>query len=301
MARSRNVRIINDLESYYKERPGSDSTSKILSEGIQSSLTAPLCVGDECIGFLFFSSVQKNVYYQSHVGFLKLVADHLAISIQKSFRHEDLILSTINGFATLVESRDTDTGDHIDRMKSYCELIAKLAYEDGRFEGVINEKILFNISRYSALHDVGKIAIPDKILLKNGKLTPEEFDIIKTHPLIGAEILEEMGKSSNRIGNDIFREAIEIVKYHHEKYDGKGYPEGLKGKEIPIVARIVAIGDVLDALTSKRVYKDKINFDESFEILLAGQGNHFDPDLMDIVQRNKDLFYKLYVSFPIND
>jgi response regulator RpfG family c-di-GMP phosphodiesterase len=186
-------------------------------------------------------------------------------------------------------------------MKSYCELIAKLAYEDGRFEGVINEKILFTISRYSALHDVGKIAIPDKILLKNGKLTPEEFDIIKTHPLIGAEILEEMGKSSNRIGNDIFREAIEIVKYHHEKYDGKGYPEGLKGKEIPIVARIVAIGDVLDALTSKRVYKDKINFDESFEILLAGQGNHFDPDLMDIVQRNKDLFYKLYVSFPIND
>lgn len=301
LARTREVRILNDLETYYKHRPTSDSTSKILDEGIRSSLTVPLCVGEECIGFLFFSSVQKNVYNQSHVGFLKLVADHLAISIQKSFRHEDLILSTINGFATLVESRDADTGDHIDRMKSYCELVAKLAFEDGRFDGVINEKILFTISRYSALHDIGKIAIPDAILLKNGKLTTDEFEIIKTHPVIGAEILEEMGKSSKRIGNDIFREAIEIVKYHHEKYDGLGYPNGLIGKEIPIVARIVAIGDVLDALTSKRVYKDEFGFEESFAILLEGQGKHFDPELIDIVMKNREMFYELYETFQKND
>lgn len=297
LAKSKNVRIINDLEHYYKKRPTSDSTNKILEEGIQSSLTAPLCVGDECIGFLFFSSTQKDVYNQSHVGFLKLVADHLAISIQKSFRHEDLILSTINGFATLVESRDPDTGDHVDRMKSYCDLVAKLAFEDGRFKDIINEKILFTISRYSALHDIGKIAIPDAILLKNGKLTKDEFDIIKTHPVIGAEILEEMGSSSNRIGNDIFREAIEIVKYHHEKYDGKGYPEGLQGKNIPIVARIVAIGDVLDALTSKRVYKDKMGFEESFAILVDGKGKHFDPDLIEIVLDNKEKFYNMYTTF----
>lgn len=301
LAKSREVRIINDLEAYYASRPTSESTAKILQEGIKSSLTLPLCVADECIGFLFFSSNQKDVYNQRHVGFLRIVADHLAITIQKSFRHDDLILTTINGFAKLVESRDSDTGNHVDRMKSYCELLARLAFKDSRFSGIVNEKILFTISRYSALHDIGKIAIPDAILLKNGKLTKEEFDVIKTHPVIGGDILKDMGKKSNRLGTDIFKEAIEIVRYHHEKYDGTGYPEGLKGNQIPIVARIVAIGDVFDALSSKRVYKNEIGFEKSMEILAEGSGKHFDPALIDIIMENKDELYKLYLQFHSND
>jgi HD-GYP domain-containing protein (c-di-GMP phosphodiesterase class II) len=300
LAKERRVRIINDLEAYYEEHPTSQSTETILKEGIRSSLTVPLYVREDCIGFLFLSSVEKQVYNESHVGFLRIVADHLAIAIENSFRHEDLILSTINGFAKLVESRDADTGDHVDRMKSYCDLIARLAYENELFRGEVDEKTLFTVSRYSQLHDIGKIGIPDDILLKPAKLTADEFEVIKTHPLIGAEILEEMSVSASKSNNNIFKGATEIVKYHHEKYDGSGYPDGLKGKSIPIVARIVAVGDVLDALSSKRVYKDKFGFDESFRILEEGRGKHFDPDLIDLVIANKDKFFQLYAQFYSN-
>lgn len=300
LAKERRVRIINDLEAYYEEHPTSQSTETILKEGIRSSLTVPLYVREDCIGFLFLSSVEKQVYNESHVGFLRIVADHLAIAIENSFRHEDLILSTINGFAKLVESRDADTGDHVDRMKSYCDLIARLAYENELFRGEVDEKTLFTVSRYSQLHDIGKIGIPDDILLKPAKLTTDEFEVIKTHPLIGTEILEEMSVSASKSSNNIFKGATEIVKYHHEKYDGSGYPDGLKGKSIPIVARIVAVGDVLDALSSKRVYKDKFGFDESFRILEEGRGKHFDPDLIDLVIANKDKFFQLYAQFYSN-
>ena len=300
LAKEHRVRIINDLEAYYEEHPTSQSTETILKEGIRSSLTVPLYVREDCIGFLFLSSVEKQVYNESHVGFLRIVADHLAIAIENSFRHEDLILSTINGFAKLVESRDADTGDHVDRMKSYCDLIARLAYENELFKGEVDEKTLFTVSRYSQLHDIGKIGIPDDILLKPAKLTADEFEVIKTHPLIGAEILEEMSVSASKSNNNIFKGATEIVKYHHEKYDGSGYPEGLKGKSIPVVARIVAVGDVLDALSSKRVYKDKFGFDESFRILEEGRGKHFDPDLIDLVIANKDKFFQLYAQFYSN-
>lgn len=300
LAKEHKVRIINDLEAYYEEHPSSQSTETILKEGIRSSLTVPLYVREECIGFLFLSSIDKQVYNESHVGFLRIVADHLAIAIENSFRHEDLILSTINGFAKLVESRDADTGDHVDRMKSYCDLIARLAYEDDQFKGEVDEKTLFTVSRYSQLHDIGKIGIPDNILLKPAKLTVDEFKVIKTHPLIGAEILGEMSVSSSKSDKNIFKGATDIVRYHHEKYDGSGYPEGLRGKDIPIVARIVAIGDVLDALSSKRVYKNKFSLDESFKILEEGRGKHFDPDLIDLVITNKDKFFKLYEQFYSN-
>lgn len=294
---SKEIRIINDLEAYYREHQTSDSTKKILQEGIQSNLTIPLYVAEKCIGFLFFSSTQKNVYNQSHAGFAKIMADPLANAIQKSFMHEDLILTTINGFAKLVEERDEDTGNHLERMKAYCELVAKLAMESPKFKNEINQRLLFTITRHSVLHDIGKIGISDAILLKNGRLTPEEFDIIKTHPVIGARILEEMSEQTSHRENNIFNDAIDIVKHHHEKYDGSGYPEGLRGKNIPMVARIVAIGDVFDAVSSKRVYKEGFGFNESFKILLDGSGSHFDPDLIEIVEKHQDDFYQLYKKF----
>ncbi len=297
---SKEVRLINDLEAYSSSRPQSESTRKILQEGIKSSLTLPLYVSDKCIGFLFFSSTEKNVYNQSHVGFIKMMADPLANSIQKSFIHEDLILTTINGFAKLVEERDADTGDHLERMKAYCELVAKIALENPICKNEINEQLLFTVARHSVLHDIGKIGIPDAILLKNGRLTTEEFEVIKTHPVIGARILEEMSLNAGQQENNIFNDAIDIVKYHHEKFDGTGYPEGLKGKDIPMVARIVAIGDVFDALSSKRVYKDKFGFEASFEILTESSGTHFDPDLIELVVNHKDDFYQLYEKFHRN-
>jgi len=300
LMQSKEVRIINDLEAYSSSRPESESTRKILQEGIQSSLTLPLYVSDKCIGFLFFSSTEKNVYNQSHVGFIKMMADPLANSIQKSFIHEDLILTTINGFAKLVEERDADTGDHLERMKAYCELVAKIALEEPMCKNEINEQLLFTVARHSVLHDIGKIGIPDAILLKNGRLTAEEFEVIKTHPVIGARTLEEMSRNAGQQENNIFNDAIDIVKYHHEKFDGTGYPEGLKGKEIPMVARIVAIGDVFDALSSKRVYKDKFGFEASFEILIESSGTHFDPDLIELVVKHKDDFYQLYEKFHRN-
>lgn len=284
------VRIINDLDDYYQEHPYSDSTRLILEEGMKSSISLPLFHEDKAIGVVFFSSVQKFIYTKKHQQFLINIANALSTSLEKSFIFENLMISTVRGFAKIVESKDNITGNHIDRIGHYSEFVAKILvaeYEE------VDEKFIKSIKRLSPLHDIGKVGIADSILNKPSKLTVDEMNTMKTHSLDGALILEELLVS---IGTKEFEMAVDIAKYHHEKVNGMGYPFGLSGNDIPLSARIVALTDVFDALTSERPYKKAYSFEETMHIINKDAGMHFDGLIVSTLMNNLEGFERLYNS-----
>jgi len=183
--------------------------------------------------------------------------------------------SVIFGLAKLSESRDTDTGEHLDRIRYYSTQLAK-SYE--QLGHAISPELIDQIGLASSLHDIGKVGVPDRVLLKPGKLDSGERLVIETHTLVGERCLEAI---EGHLGQDGFLSlAKEICAYHHEKWDGSGYPYGLKGEQIPISARIVAVADVYDALRSRRPYKEPMTHEAAFDIILEGAGKHFDPSVV---------------------
>jgi len=188
--------------------------------------------------------------------------------------------SIINSLASLVENRDTDTGEHVQRTSMYVELICKKAVEKGIYSDTIDQRFIDLARRAAPLHDIGKIMISDNVLKKPGRLTPEEFELIKVHTTEGGRIISEVvGISEDK---DFIHIAEEIATNHHERWDGKGYPEGIMGEKIPLSARIMAVADVFDALVSPRCYKEPMSLEEALVIMKDGRGTHFDPDIVDI-------------------
>lgn len=195
----------------------------------------------------------------------------------------ELQMATIFAMANLAEYRDFDTGIHLERVRKYCHLLATEMSKTPSFSSAIDPRFIQIIYETSPLHDIGKVGIPDNILLKPAKLTPEEFEVIKTHTAIGAQALEAVREQYPR--NPFIEMGIQIAKYHHEKWDGTGYPEGLSGDDIPLAARIMAVIDVYDALTSKRVYKEALPHEESVAIILSASGKQFDPRIIAIFHK----------------
>ena len=184
----------------------------------------------------------------------------------------------IFGMAKLAESRDSDTGSHLERVRKYCEILASHLSGLPRFAPVVDPEFCRLIYATSPLHDIGKVGIPDAILLKADRLMPAEFEVMKSHTLIGAETL---GAALKEFPEAKFLSmARDIALCHHEKWDGGGYPRGLSGANIPLCARIVALADVYDALRSARVYKNSQTHAQARETILAGSGRHFDPDIV---------------------
>ncbi len=181
--------------------------------------------------------------------------------------------------ASLAESRDPETGEHLERIRSYCHILAEELRKNSPYAEWIDNVFIEDLYRSSPLHDIGKIGIPDSILLKPGPLTSEEFEIMKHHSIIGAEALGNTVK--NTAGTSFLQMAADVARYHHEKFDGKGYPDGLKEQEIPLAARIVALADVYDALTSARVYKSAFRPEISKIMIKEERGRHFDPIIVD--------------------
>ncbi|MDQ7033052.1 MAG: response regulator [Desulfonauticus sp.] len=195
-----------------------------------------------------------------------------AQKIQRLTSNEALIVS----MAKLAEYRSVETGYHIERVEAFCRVIAKeLAHKKANFISIVEAE---HIAKLSVLHDLGKVTVPDQILHKPGKLSKEEFEIMKSHTTNGGKIIEDILKKQNQ---PYLKLLYDIVMFHHEKYNGQGYPLGLKGEEIPLSARIVAIADVYDAVTSKRCYKDAISHEKAKEIIIKERGEHFDPDIVD--------------------
>ncbi len=199
---------------------------------------------------------------------------------------QEAYLDTIYRLVLAAEYKDEDTGEHILRMSHYSALIAeKLG---------LSAKEAQNISYAAPMHDVGKIGIPDSILMKPGKLTEEEFEIIKTHSTIGAKILANSKA-------EILKVAEQIALSHHEKWNGKGYPQGLSGDNIPLAARIVGLADVFDALTSKRPYKSPYPVEVACDIIKKDRSQHFDPDIVDVFMENIDEVLKIKAKVHLEE
>ncbi|HHO75856.1 MAG TPA: PAS domain S-box protein [Deltaproteobacteria bacterium] len=219
------------------------------------------------------------------VGFQMVIRD---ITVRKKLE-QDLIDSyknvqsarnaTILGLAKLAEYRDADTGAHLERIREYSRVLAVELSKNPSYANYITADYVEDIYNSSILHDIGKVGIPDTILLKPGRLTLEEFEVVKRHSSLGGEALKAVEAKID--GQSFLSLGKEIAFYHHEKWDGSGYPLGLKGEQIPLSARIVALADVYDALTSKRVYKEAYSHEKAMEIIVNERGTHFDPDVTD--------------------
>ncbi len=287
------ARIINDLEKYTDKSELKPYNRALLEAGIRASITLPLKVSGRPVGVIFFSSSRKDVYHTGHLNFLNTLVNSIAISFHQNIVINDILYSSTLALAKLAEARDEDTGEHLTRMKSYSRLIAEILY-DNQVTEEITPEFIDMLERFSPLHDIGKVGISDKILLKPGRLSQEEFEEMKHHTVYGAEVLRTAEKNMGDTGKSWFGMGIEIAEGHHERYDGTGYPYGKKGKEIPLSARIVAVADVFDALTSRRPYKEAFDLDTAYAILIEGRGKHFDPEIVDLFLMNRNKVELLY-------
>lgn len=208
--------------------------------------------------------------------------------------HEELARTqeiTIRTLAKVTEARDYDTGEHIERIPKYCKVLCKALRDDETLAGEISPVFVSTLSLSSLLHDIGKVAIPDSILLKAAFLSEAEFAVMKTHTTVGADIIAHAVREQP--GNAFLSMAEEIARYHHENVDGGGYPEGLKGEDIPLAARIVALADVYDALTSARPYKRGYSHEEAYSIIAGESGKKFDPRIVAAFKRKHETFRRL--------
>ncbi len=238
-----------------------------------------------------------NDNQEEHRKYLKMFNDELCKKVQEQVgKITSAQVGTIFALAKLAEYRDKETGLHLYRIAEYCKAVARhmrKAYP--KYHDIIDDDFIINFEISAPLHDIGKVGVPDKVLLKPGKLTPEEYEIVKTHTLIGAEALREI--HAKHPENNFIANAIDVAHYHHEKWDGSGYPTGLKGENIPLPARILSLGDVYDALTTTRCYKEKFSEEKSREIIVNSSGTHFDPIVVESFLAIEEEFVKIREQF----
>ena len=233
---------------------------------------------------LLFGILPRALVLIAIAAIFTMLASRTADLLSMLLRKEEQLLHShkemVMGFATLVENKDGSTGGHIKRTTAYVKLLAEELRERGFYQEELTDAYLENLYRAAPMHDIGKIAVPDVVLQKPGKLTDEEFEVIKTHTLKGGNIIKE---TFGHLENEEYTQmAYEVARYHHEKWNGKGYPEGLKKKEIPLSARIMAIADVFDAISEKRCYREAMSMDKCFEIIEDGSGQAFEPLLVEV-------------------
>jgi putative two-component system response regulator len=230
---------------------------------------------------IVLARVAGQLQVKAAADFLKDQNSYLETEVTKRGRELAAIQDvTILAMASLAETRDNDTGNHIRRTQHYLKLLADQLKNHMRFRGFLNERTIDMLFKSAPLHDIGKVGIPDRILLKPGRFEPQEFAIMKTHCKLGRDAIQH---AEDQLGLEVefLKYAKEIAYYHQEKWDGSGYPEGLAGDAIPISARLMAVADVYDALISRRVYKDGMPHEKAVAIIAEGRGTHFDPDIAD--------------------
>jgi putative two-component system response regulator len=203
--------------------------------------------------------------------------------------------ATIESMSSLTETRDPDTGEHIKRTQNYVQLLARHLKRQPGFRAVLDDEAIDLLCKSAPLHDIGKVGVSDRILLKPGKLTEQEFEEMKQHTIYGRDTILA---AERKLGNTSFlRFAREIAYTHHERWDGSGYPEGLRGDQIPIPGRLMALADTYDALTSKRVYKSQISHEKAVQIIIEAKGSQFDPDVVDAFLAMKEHFREVALRY----
>lgn len=257
------------------------SKNSVEDEKLGLDLGASDYIAKPILPATLLARVKTQIENKAFADFLKDQNSYLEDEVKKRTQEIRAIQDvTIFAMASLAETRDSDTGNHIRRTQHYVKLLAEKLKFHPRFSAYLSDKVIDTIFKSAPLHDIGKVGIPDHILLKPGKLTPEEFEIMKTHTTLGRDAIAH---SEEQLGYavDFLNIAKEIAHFHQEKYDGSGYPLGLKGEEIPISVRLMALADVYDALISRRVYKEAITHEKAVAIIKEGRGKHFDPDIVD--------------------
>jgi len=215
---------------------------------------------------------------------------------------ENLLIQevSIHALARLAETRDPETGNHLKRTQGYVRALAQRLKDHPRFSAHLDERRIEMLTKSAPLHDIGKVGIPDHVLLKPGKLTAAEWEVMKTHAVIGAEAIERAERDADR-PVDFLILAKEIAHWHHEKWNGSGYPDGLARDAIPVSARLMALADVFDALITRRVYKPPMPYEEARRIILDERGRHFDPDVVDAFAAGFEEFLRIAASYCDGD
>jgi len=265
------------LDEYVRQHPKTEFAAQLQQEGFGAAVYLPLSSMPDGGMMLVFATRQPCAYTEEHLEWLANIAGQVAHSVERTVVMEDLVVSAVSGLASLAESRDPETGDHLVRMSLYSVIIAEQLARDSEYATQLDSNAIRDIFHFAPMHDIGKVGIKDEILLKPGCLTTEERIEMEKHPSIGGQVLRRSEAQMNAHGHSIFTVGIEIAECHHEKFDGSGYPEGLAGQGIPLSARIVAVADVFDALTSKRPYKEAWSVEKAMAVLRKDAGGHFDP------------------------
>jgi len=253
---------------------------RLAGAGIASIIAIPLASSGIQDTVLLFAAQEQNVYQDEHLELLKNIGGQLGRSFDKTYGMEGLVISAVEGLAKLAESRDPETGDHLFRMSMYSAILAEQLGHGSPYAELITPAYVRDVFRFAPMHDIGKVGIEDHILLKPGSLNETERRRMEEHPLIGAQVLRRCEDQVNAVGYSIFQVGIEIAEGHHERFDGSGYPHGRCGDEIPLSARIVAVADVFDALTSKRPYKEAWTIEQALTVMREQSGKHFDPSIV---------------------
>jgi putative two-component system response regulator len=249
---------------------------------------------------IVLARIRTHLQLKAAADFLKDENEYLEKEVS-SRTHEVSALQqvTILAMTSLAETRDSETGNHIKRTQLYVKELAAALQSHPRFTNILTNRKIETLIKSTPLHDIGKIGIPDSILLKPARLDEKEYDVMKTHATIGRNAIEH---AETELGEKVeFLEcAKEIAYYHHEKWDGTGYPEGIAGDTIPLAARLIALVDVYDALISRRIYKPSMTHQEAVEIIITGRGKHFDPDIVDVFLNIQDKFLEICQQFADN-
>ncbi|SFX39099.1 HD-GYP domain-containing protein [Marinospirillum alkaliphilum] len=293
IALNRHPRVINDLTELVPPRQTgriNPHTLQLVQQGWRASFTAPLLCSDELLGFVFFNSHSPFTFKGDLLNELELYSQLIAQLIHQEHAAVRTLTAAVRSTMSLCAGRDPETGGHLERMAQYALLIARHLEPKWSF----SDRQLQHLLLFAPLHDLGKLATPDRILLKQGKLTPEEFSEMKQHTLQGVVLLDRVIENHGLEYLPDVQMLKNIVLYHHEKMDGTGYPEGLQGEHIPIEARIIAVADVFDALTSERPYKKPWPVERALSELQHMAGTHLDPDCVDaLVQHHLEASFIL--------
>jgi HD-GYP domain-containing protein (c-di-GMP phosphodiesterase class II) len=294
IAESGQPRVVDDMDRFNPKL--TDHTREIVERGYRSSYTMPMYLDGEFAGLLFFDATEPGFFHDSVLGSLDPFGHLISLTVIRELAIGRTLKGAIRTARHFVEQRDNDTGAHLDRMSRYARLIA-LDLADA--EGLSDEQIEF-IFLFAPLHDIGKIGIPDAILLKPGKLTDEEFTAMQRHVDVGCQIVDRMIVDFRLTPSDNTAILRNIVHHHHEAYDGSGYPDGLAGQAIPIEARIITAADIYDAITSRRPYKKASEHGEAIEFMRQMSGSKLDPSCLESLDRHPEELAEIRAHYAEN-
>ena len=287
-------RVVNDL-GIFSGSPR-EHTQRIVASDYRASYTMPMYHQGRLFGFLFFNSRDPDCFGDEVLSQIDPFGHLIALTIINDLTMLHTLLASVKTARDMAHARDGETGSHLDRMSRFARAIAEAVAE--RYE--LTDEIIEKIFIFSPLHDIGKIAIPDRVLLKPGKLNPDEETLMRTHPVRGREIIDQMlahFEMGQMQGSDILRN---IALFHHESVDGSGYPDGRAGGNIPIEARIVAVADIFDALTSRRPYKPAWSNDDAFAMLRQLSGRKLDEHCVSALIDNREAIEAIQLQFSEN-